>query len=79
MRDSIIEQSQNAACLERCDLNCSAGDNFRQLLVSWHNLSVPAISEVDQRITEILASSSGRESLVARKDTILVTTRQYMN
>jgi hypothetical protein len=32
----IIEQNQNAAWLDRCDLLCSAGDNFRQFLVSWH-------------------------------------------
>jgi hypothetical protein len=34
----IVEQNQNAAWLDRCDLDCSAGENFRKFLVSWHSL-----------------------------------------
>ena len=41
MRDSIIEQNQNAACLESCDLDCSPGDHFRKFLISRHYLRPP--------------------------------------
>ena len=33
----IIEQNQSTSWFDRHSLDCSAGDNFRQLLVSWHN------------------------------------------
>jgi len=35
---SIVEQNQNTFRFGRHNLDCSAGDNFRQLLVSSHNL-----------------------------------------
>ena len=34
----IVEQNQNASWFGRYSLDCSAGDNLRQLLVSSHNL-----------------------------------------
>jgi hypothetical protein len=34
----IVEQNQNTFWFDRCDLDCSVGDNIPQLLVSWHNL-----------------------------------------
>jgi hypothetical protein len=34
----IIEHNQNTSWFGRHSLDCSAGDNFRQLLISWHIL-----------------------------------------
>jgi hypothetical protein len=34
---SIVEQNQNTLRFGRHNLDCSAGDNFRQLLASSHN------------------------------------------
>jgi hypothetical protein len=34
----IVEQNQNTPWFAGHSLDCSASDNFRQLLVSWHNL-----------------------------------------
>jgi hypothetical protein len=34
----IVEQNQNTPWFDRHSVDCSAGDYFRQLLVSWHNL-----------------------------------------
>jgi hypothetical protein len=34
----IVEQNQNTSWFDRDTLDCSAGDNFRQFLVSSHNL-----------------------------------------
>jgi hypothetical protein len=34
----IVEQNQNASWFGRHGLDCSASDDFRKFLVSWHNL-----------------------------------------
>jgi hypothetical protein len=42
----IVERNQNTSRFGRHSLDCSASDNFRQLLVSWHNLlAVPPAGE----------------------------------
>jgi hypothetical protein len=34
----IVEQNQNTSWFGRHSIDCSAGDNFRQFLISWHVL-----------------------------------------